>query len=733
MLKYPRLKRTSVAYMPEGAEEVVLLSEGKRQMNADPIFRKLLPLLDGQHSMQEITRALSGAHTLKDILGSIHLLQKWGHLVDGAVAADSPVPYWEALGLPEHPGKPSAVSVRSLGVSDCQPLIDALQHLDIAADESNSALDLIVVDDYLRPELDAFNRQARRPWLLVRPVGLHIWLGPLVVPGKTACWECLAHRLRLNLKTEQFIARQSGQATLKQPVALPVTVALAANLTALEIARWFRDSGKQRLVNTLYTWDVPEMSLEAHPITRRPQCPVCGTPEAAEPQPIRLQSGGLGSKDGGFRSIKPEETLERYRHHLDPLTGLVNGLLPIGNADGIHIYRAHGHRISTYETWKHVMADHRFVAGGKGRTDAQAKTSAFCEALERYSAQRLGNESSITSTYAALGDQAVPLHDLVHFSEQQFADREAYNERAYVGRVPQPFDETKTVEWVKVWSLIHHVWRYVPKGICYMAMDERDQQPYYAGDSNGNAAGSSLEDAILQGFFELVERDCAAIWWYNRIPRPEVSLKGIDDEYIDTMKAYYETIGRRFWLLDLTNDLDIPTFVAISTSIDGSRVGTGYGFGTHIDPRIAAMRALTELNQLLPHVIREAEREDRRVLDDLTTAMTLSGVQPAEEACLCPDPNVPPRRMEDFSAAAQTIGEALEVCLGRVRDLGMDMLVHDLTRPDVGLPVVKVMVPGLRHFWRRLGPGRLYDVPVKLGWLAAPLREDELNPRDITL
>jgi ribosomal protein S12 methylthiotransferase accessory factor len=44
------------------------------------------------------------------------------------------------------------------------------------------------------------------------------------------------------------------------------------------------------------------------------------------------------------------------------------------------------------------------------------------------------------------------------------------------------------------------------------------------------------------------------------------------------------------------------------------------------------------------------------------------------------------------------------------------------------VPVARVVVPGLRHFWRRLGPGRLYDVPVRLGWLAAPVAEAQLNP-----
>ena len=56
------------------------------------------------------------------------------------------------------------------------------------------------------------------------------------------------------------------------------------------------------------------------------------------------------------------------------------------------------------------------------------------------------------------------------------------------------------------------------------------------------------------------------------------------------------------------------------------------------------------------------------------------------------------------------------------------MIVVQHTRPGIGFPVARVVVPGLRHFWQRLAPGRLYDVPVTLGWLQRPLTEPELNP-----
>ncbi|XXU17931.1 YcaO-like family protein [Sorangium sp. So ce861] len=65
----------------------------------------------------------------------------------------------------------------------------------------------------------------------------------------------------------------------------------------------------------------------------------------------------------------------------------------------------------------------------------------------------------------------------------------------------------------------------------------------------------------------------------------------------------------------------------------------------------------------------------------------------------------------------------------RLGEAGLELVAVDKTRPDIGLPVVQVIVPGLRHFWPRFGPGRLYQAPCALGWwLPRPLDERELNP-----
>jgi ribosomal protein S12 methylthiotransferase accessory factor len=72
--------------------------------------------------------------------------------------------------------------------------------------------------------------------------------------------------------------------------------------------------------------------------------------------------------------------------------------------------------------------------------------------------------------------------------------------------------------------------------------------------------------------------------------------------------------------------------------------------------------------------------------------------------------------------------EQVTACVDVARRAGLDFLVLDQTRPDIGAPVVRVIVPGLRHFYRRFAPGRLYDVPVKLGLRKKPISENELNP-----
>ena len=78
------------------------------------------------------------------------------------------------------------------------------------------------------------------------------------------------------------------------------------------------------------------------------------------------------------------------------------------------------------------------------------------------------------------------------------------------------------------------------------------------GCSNGNAAGNTIEEAVLQGILEIVERDSTAIWWYNRLRQPGIDLESFDDAWIGQLIREYHAIGREVWALDANGLVSRP-------------------------------------------------------------------------------------------------------------------------------------------------------------------------------
>jgi ribosomal protein S12 methylthiotransferase accessory factor len=271
--------------------------------------------------------------------------------------------------------------------------------------------------------------------------------------------------------------------------------------------------------------------------------------------------------------------------------------------------------------------------------------------------------------------------------------------------------------------------RYLPTSFCYFGY--RSPDPVFArADSNGCAAGSVPEEAVLQGLLELVERDAVAIWWYNRLRRPAVDLDGADDPYISGLRRHYAGLGRELWALDVTSDFGVPTFAAISRRVDATEEDIIYGFGAHLDASVALVRALTELNQSLEAVPTATGPASTRTYRGCQDAVRWwRTVKTGDAPYLMPDPAATPRRLQDFeNRASDDLHQDILLCGGMAAARGIEVLVLDQTRPDIGVPVVRVVAPGLRHFWARFGPGRLYDVPVREGWLSRSLEEGQLNP-----
>ena len=163
-------------------------------------------------------------------------------------------------------------------------------------------------------------------------------------------------------------------------------------------------------------------------------------------------------------------------------------------------------------------------------------------------------------------------------------------------------------------------------------------------------------------------------------------------------------------------------FVAVTHWMQNGRENIEFGSGAHFDTRIALLRALTELNQFLSLGLMGGGTGEKSSLDG-TTPLRLQ-----DYPYLTPSGN--PLVQPDFGSKFGHLDtrEQVTACVRLAKQAGLDFLVLDQTRPDIEVPVVRVIVPGLRHFYRRFAPGRLYDVPVKLGLRDRPPKENELNP-----
>ena len=639
--------------------------------------------------------------------------------------------------------KSTKVAVKSFNSLPIEDFIANLQSLHIQiADESDSErvdLTIVLTDDYLNPNLEEFNQkllQSQVPWMLVKPVGTMVWLGPLFDCQQTACWQCLASRLQDNRPVEGFVRRANNQSVSPPQGFLSSTLQTALGMAATEVFKWIVQGENHRLTNTLITYDTLTLQSQEHIVVKRPQCPSCGQMSkvlSQKPLPVVLGHRQKSfTTDGGHRFCSPQETLRKYQHHLSPLTGIVRELTKLPGNRLNHTYVAKHHFVTIFDDLDNLRKNLGGRSAGKGKTDIQARASGFCEAIERYSGVFQGNEIRTTGSYQQMGDKAIHPNICMNFSQQQYQTRTEWNAQCqgWFQKIPEPFDEEREIDWTPVWSLTTQDFKYLPTAYCYYGYPQSHQPDCWA-DSNGCAAGNTIEEAILQGFMELVERDSVALWWYNRLQKPQVDIDSFDEPYYHSLQQYYQQLGRELWVLDITSDLNIPTFAAISRNSDRAVEDIILGYGTHFDPKVALSRALTEVNQILPSVL-SAKADGTTNYPQHTDPLAIEWWKTAtltNHPYLLGDRQITPKIYTDYpQLASDDLLDDVQLCQKIVEEKKMEMLVLDQTHPDIGLRVVKVIVPGMRHMWKRLGAGRLYDVPVKMSWLQESLIEEQLNP-----
>ena len=285
-------------------KQVYLLGEQDNHALTGQLYCQILPFLDGHHSREQIAEQLKGEVPLDYIDFVLNRLMEKGYLTEAAPEmAPEVAAFWSDLGIApaqaaQALGQP--VSLKTAGDRIPAAMVDllttALQDLGVAvhpADSEAVALTIVLTDDYLHPDLATFNQQhldRQQPWLLVKPLGSVLWLGPVFKPGETGCWHCLAQRLEGNREVETSVQRQkhaaaangstpsSATETAYLPTAraaLPSTVQTALHLAATEIA-------KHLVTSTLPVPQSPLLPPHPQPSHPRPQTP---PPAPAPPMP----------------------------------------------------------------------------------------------------------------------------------------------------------------------------------------------------------------------------------------------------------------------------------------------------------------------------------------------------------------------------------------------------------------------------------------------------------------
>src|SRR5262249_54722502 len=162
-------------------------------------------------------------------------------------------------------------------------------------------------------------------WLLVQPSGVFPLVGPVFSPGKSACWTCLADRMKRNREVRALLDRGDARCVSVSPLARHALGQTGIQLAGVEIAKAVATGFRTQLNDHIISLDLSGSTIAKHYVAARPQCPACGRKNLHDPRraPTRVEldaSGKLVMTSGGYRTVSSRETVARFRKHVSPLT-----------------------------------------------------------------------------------------------------------------------------------------------------------------------------------------------------------------------------------------------------------------------------------------------------------------------------------------------------------------------------------------------------------------------------
>jgi ribosomal protein S12 methylthiotransferase accessory factor len=375
--------------------------------------------------------------------------------------------------------------------------------------------------------------------------------------------------------------------------------------------------------------------------------------------------------DGTHRTRAPEQTLSDYRRFM-PMMGITR----LANITGLD-------RIGL-PVFLSIRPNSRLLATaqGKGETVAAAKASALMESIEGWHVERI-HAPLLVDSWECLRKHA----------------RCVDASRMPVRRDSR-FGPMSPINWIEGFDIARGEPVWVPfEAVSVNFVRHSGHSPVFVQSTNGLASGNHRSEAVLHALCEVIERDASCLWEYLPEERRAPGRVRLDTARSETLRAALSVLDAKGVVVaawDITSDIGIPSYYAVVVddpdAAEWRPVPMCSGAGTHPDPDIALSRAVHEAIQSRATVI-SGSRDDVFPGDYVRSGHRSDHARAVAEIRAQPaSVNIGDRKLpvaDDFEGD-------LRMIVDRLRAAGLDsVVVVDLTRDDVGIPVVKVVVPGL--------------------------------------
>jgi ribosomal protein S12 methylthiotransferase accessory factor len=556
-------------------------------------------------------------------------------------------------------------------------------------------------------------------------------LGPLVMPRKPPCYRCCQLRLATNSPYYESLLWQHKEHIPN--TRLLVRESFAYVLSALcceEVVRYLAGHEKPWSINNLVIFDTQQMNLSKHKIFPHPECIYC-KPYLKQ----KIQTFSNRTKNIKSGSLSEVELLRRLRDVIDEKTGIIFECKGVYDVNVLGITGHHFFEASCYYPLRveettpiddYLDDDDRVYNHGAGVSPAEAEVRALMETVERYSSMTVDESRLNWATYNDVKTKAINPVDLILYPDKQY-EKENF--------ACSKFFPDSVIPWIEGYDIFSGKQILVPADFVYYPPIRN--KPLVLESSNGAASHTNLLRAILTGLFEVIERDALLIMWLNKLSMPIIEIENLPYSFNQSLKLIND-FGMQVKLIDLTNDTNIPTVMAVCYNRPGEYPALIIGTASHIEPEKAIQKALFEMELLLISVL---EYPNRRKVE-LGYIAT-----PYDHVLFYLNPDM--RKYWEFVIASEKRSSLLysRTGMGNTDDYTLLMQIArslhnlnyrpiyvDITPSDVrslGIHVVKTFITGFQPMYFKEEYARytqrVNTVPERLGYRHASKTAWELN------